>query len=55
MPPELAPLGASASKALRSHGDAHRMARVITWVAATIAIVVGALGPAAYVGLSWNF
>jgi diguanylate cyclase (GGDEF)-like protein/PAS domain S-box-containing protein len=55
MLPELATPAISASKAVRSHGDAHRMARVITWVAATIAIVVGVLGPAAYIGLSWNF
>lgn len=38
-----------------SPGDTQRMARLITWVAAAIAIVVGTLGPASYFGLSWNF
>jgi len=36
-------------------GDAHRMVRVITWVAAVIAIIVATIVPAAYFGMSWNF
>jgi diguanylate cyclase (GGDEF)-like protein/PAS domain S-box-containing protein len=35
--------------------DTRRMARVITWVAAVIAIIVATAGPGAYFALSWNF
>jgi len=36
-------------------GDARRMGRVITWVAAVIAIIVATIVPAAYIGMCWNF